>query len=137
MESAKPGRGRAQRGVCRSDVALRPVRFRDPRMTDDGMAALWRAAEALGDSTDAGDRESAAAARGALEECERVADWRSRLLSDEAVEAVAGELFAQDATEAIRDARGGWHKDRLRRAARSLLIAAIDAAAPPDGPAAE
>ena len=105
-------------------------------MTDDGIEALRRAVEALGDSDDAGDREIAAAARDALEECERMADWRSRLLSDEAVEAVAGELFAQDASEAIRDARGGWRKDRLRRAARSLLIAGADAAAPPDGPAA-
>jgi hypothetical protein len=106
-------------------------------MTDAGIVALRRAIEALSDSGDAGDRELAAAARHALEEFERSADWRNRLLSDEVVEAVAGELFAQDASEAIRDARGGWHKDRLRRAARSLLMAGADAAAPPEGPAAE
>jgi hypothetical protein len=104
-------------------------------MSDEGIVALRRAVEALGDSDDADDREIAASARAALEEFERMADWRSRLLSEEVVEAVAGELFAQDASEAIRDARGGWHKDRLRRAARSLLIAGVDAAATPDGPA--
>jgi hypothetical protein len=105
-------------------------------MTDAGIVALRRAIEALSDSDDAGDRETAAAARHALEELQRTVDWRDRLLSDEVVEAVAGELFAQDASEAIRDARGGWHKDRLRRAARSLLIAGADAAEPQDGPAA-
>jgi hypothetical protein len=104
-------------------------------MSDEGIVALRRAVEALGDSDDADDREIAASARAALEEFERMADWRSRLLSEEVVEAVAGELFAQDASEAIRDARGGWHKDRLRRAARSLLMAGAEAAGPPDGPA--
>jgi hypothetical protein len=104
-------------------------------MTEESINALRRAVETLGASEDASDREIAAAARDALQECERMANWRSRLLSDETVEAVAGELFAQDASEAIRDARGGWHKDRLRRAARSLLIAGVDAAATPDGPA--
>jgi hypothetical protein len=106
-------------------------------MTDEDVVALRRAVEALGASDDAGDRQLAAAARHALDEFEHVADWRRRLLSDEAVEAAAGELFAQDATEAIRDARGGWRKDRLRRAARSLLIAGADAAATRDGPAPE
>lgn len=105
-------------------------------MTDEGMAALRRAVERLGESGDADDAEFAAAAREALREYEGEADWRARLLSDDAVEAVAGELFAQDATEAIRDAKGGWRKDRLRRAARSLLVAGVEAAAPPDGAAA-
>lgn len=55
------------------------------------------------------------------------ADWRSELLSDRTVEAVAGALFALDAEEPIRDARGGWRKERLRRAARTLLDAAVEA----------
>jgi hypothetical protein len=126
MEPAEPLRTRGRRIPS----------VHEPRMTDEGIVALRRAVEALGSSDDAGDRETAAAARHALEELQRTVDWRDRLLSDEVVEAVAGELFAQDASEAIRDARGGWHKDRLRRAARSLLIAGADAAEPQDGPAA-
>ena len=65
---------------------------------------------------------------------------RDALLSAETVEAVAGELFAQDAQEPIRDAAGGWRKERLRRAARSLLEIALEeaerrvAARPRDSP---
>ena len=67
----------------------------------------------------------------------QVADWRAELLSDRTVEAVAGALFALDAEEPIRDERGGWRKERLRRAARTLLDAAVESVVgdPPPGAA--
>ena len=102
-------------------------------LDDQEIAALRRAIEALGQSENPDHRVLALAAGDALWRLKTAENWRTRLLADETVEAVAGELFAQDATEAIRDSKGGWSKDRLRRAARSLLAVAVETISPEDG----
>ena len=95
------------------------------RMADpDDVTTIRRAIEALREA-DGGSPRLAAAAEEALGRL--AVDWRAELLSPATVEAVAGELFAQDAQEPVRDARGGWSKDRLRRAARSMLDIGVDA----------
>jgi predicted DNA-binding transcriptional regulator YafY len=105
--------------------------------SDEDIAAVRRAIQTLANMEDPRCREVAAAARDALQSLESGMDWRARLLSDETVEAVAGELFAQDALDGIRDAMGGWRKDRLRRAARALLAVGVEAATSPDAHSTE
>jgi hypothetical protein len=92
------------------------------------IAVIQHALDALGQAQDPGSRDLARAAERALADIVQGVGWRDGLLCDEAVEAAAGDLFAQDATEPIRDPAGGWQKERLRRAARSMLTIAIEAA---------
>jgi hypothetical protein len=93
----------------------------------ENVAEVQRALEILTRAEDGQHRDVAAAAGRALAELEAAAEWKRELLSDRIVEEVAGALFALDAQEPIRDAQGGWRKDRLRDAARSLLDAAVEA----------